>query len=303
MESLSIEEQNIIKDIRSIFKLKKELKYTAVKDIRNHFRQEKETKAIKDRILRDIKNLFEHEKEEENYYEPVRVSNFWSNNYIEYESNGDRNKTLSVEEYLNKIRPYLKDIINNLKKSDTWKIQLTIANNFISSIDNDEEHVMHSKSDNIEIMMNDKADEIIEELFDSRKNRYRNNLESMKGSRFVFVYVQLLYYKCHKINPNRGGSNRDSPDWIKHKKATINPVNKNGNKCFQYAITAVLNYEEIKKDPQRKIKLKPFIREYDWEGINFRSEKDDWKKYEKNNITIALNVLYAKNEKIYPAYI
>ena len=50
---------------------------------------------------------------------PVRVSNFWSNNYIDHESNGDRNKTISVEKYLNKIRPYLKDIMNNLKKSDT----------------------------------------------------------------------------------------------------------------------------------------------------------------------------------------
>ena len=90
-----------------------------------------------------------HEEVERNYYKPVRVSNFWSNNNIEYESNSDRNKTLSVEEYLNKIRPCLKDIINNLKKSGTWKIQLTIANNFISSIDNDEEYVMHSKSDNI----------------------------------------------------------------------------------------------------------------------------------------------------------
>ena len=66
-------------------------------------------------MLRDIKNLFEHEEEVENYYKPVRVSNLWSNNYIEYESKGDRNKTLPVEEYLNKIRPYLKDIINNLK--------------------------------------------------------------------------------------------------------------------------------------------------------------------------------------------
>ena len=92
-----------------------------IKDIRNIFRLEKETKAIKDRILRDIKNLFEHEQEE-NYYKPVRVSNFWSNNYIEHESNSDRNKTLSAEEYLNKTRPYLKEIINNLKKSDTWKI-------------------------------------------------------------------------------------------------------------------------------------------------------------------------------------
>ena len=67
-----------------------------------------------------MKNLFE--REEENYYKPVRANNFWSNNYTEYESNGDRNETLSVEEYLKKFRLYLKDIVNNLKKSDTWKI-------------------------------------------------------------------------------------------------------------------------------------------------------------------------------------
>ena len=58
-------------------------------------------------MLRDIKNVFEHE-EEEIFYKPVRVSNFWSSNYIEYKGNGARNKTLSVEEYLNKIRPYLR---------------------------------------------------------------------------------------------------------------------------------------------------------------------------------------------------
>ena len=74
---------------------------------------------------------------------PVRVGNFWSNNCIEYKSKSDR-ETLSVEEYLNKIKSYLKDIINNLKKSDTWKIQLTITFYFIfsSKDDNDEEHVM-----------------------------------------------------------------------------------------------------------------------------------------------------------------
>ena len=125
MENPRPEEENTTKYIRNLFRLKKELNYTAIKDIRNLFRLEKETKTIKDRRLRNITNLFEY-KEEENYYKPVRVSNFWSNNYIEYESNSDRNKTLSVEEYLNNIRPYLKDIINNLKKSDTWKIQLTI---------------------------------------------------------------------------------------------------------------------------------------------------------------------------------
>ena len=83
----------------------------------------------------------------------MTVNIFWSNYYIECKS--DRNKTLSVEVYLNKIRPYLTHIINNLKESDTLKIQLIIANNFVSSINNDEEHVMHSKIDNIEIMVHD----------------------------------------------------------------------------------------------------------------------------------------------------
>ena len=66
--------------------------------------------------------------------------------------------------YLNKIRSYLKSIINNLKIFDTWKVQLTKTNNFISSIDNDEERVMHSKSDNAEIMINYEADEVYEVL-------------------------------------------------------------------------------------------------------------------------------------------
>ena len=92
---------------------------------------------------------------------------------MEYKSNSDRNNTLSVEGYLNKIRPNLKDITNNLKKSDTQKIRLATTINFISSkYDNDEECVMHSKSDNIKIKIHDKADEVIEELFKSLKNRY-----------------------------------------------------------------------------------------------------------------------------------
>ena len=71
----------------------------------------------------------------------------------------------------------------------------------------------------------------------------------MKGSEFVFNYVQLLYYKFHKINPNRGGSYMDSPDWVKNKKATINPINKIDNKCFQCTVTVALNHVEIKKYP------------------------------------------------------
>ena len=76
--------------------------------------------------------------------------------------NGDKNGILSVEECLNKTRLYLIDFINDLKQSDTWKNQLTIRINFISSKDNkDKKHVMHSKSDNIEILISDKEDEAI----------------------------------------------------------------------------------------------------------------------------------------------
>ena len=57
------------------------------------------------------------------------------------------------------------------------KLQSIIANNFISSIDNYEELVMHSKSDDIGIIINDEADEFIKELFDSLKNKYQHNLE------------------------------------------------------------------------------------------------------------------------------
>ena len=85
---------------------------------------------------------------------------------------------------------------------------------------------MHSKSQKIEIMSSYEAGEVIIKLFHSLKNRYWNNLESMRGSEFVFDYVQLLYYKCHKTSFNRDGSYIRSPDWINNKKGTINPINK-----------------------------------------------------------------------------
>ena len=124
-------------------------------------------------------------------------------------------------------------------------------------------------------MISDEADEVIKKLFDSIRNKYQNNLESMKVSEFVFDYVHLMYYKCHKTNPNCGGLYIDFPDWIKSKKSTINPISKKHNKCSQYAITVALTHEIIKKYLQRITKFKPFINKYKWERINFPSEKAD----------------------------
>ena len=119
----------------------------------------------------------------------------------------------------------------------------------------------------------------------------------MKCIEFAFDHVHSLCYKCHKINPNHGESYIDSADWIKNKKAAINSINEKENKCFQYAVTVALNHEEIGKHAE---KIKPFINNYKWKGINFPSEKEDQKKIAKNNVTIALIVSYHK--KIY-AYV
>ena len=80
----------------------------------------------------------------------------------------------------------------------------------------------------------------------------------------------------YKVNSRGGGSYIDSPNWIKNKKATINPKNKD-DKCFEYAITITLNYEEIKKNPERASSIKPFTNKYKSKGINYPSKLDDWK--------------------------
>ena len=88
-----------------------------------------------------------------------------------------------------------------------WKIQLTMAINFISSKVSDETCNIHAKSNKLEIMVGSKTDEIIKELFKSLLQKYQEGLEeSIRGSEFVFDGVGLLYYHLQKISLKRGGS-------------------------------------------------------------------------------------------------
>ena len=120
-------------------------------------------KEHNERLIRDIRTLFGQQQQD--YYKSERVNNFWKNSYSEYESNGDKNRNLSLNEYLNKVELYLRNIKIDLQNSDVWKIELTIAINFISSKDAEEEHVMHSTSDNIKFTLYSDANEVIDELF------------------------------------------------------------------------------------------------------------------------------------------
>ena len=74
---------------------------------------------------------------------------------------------------------------------------------------------------------------------------------------------------------------------------------------MQYAIVAALNYQQIKSNPERTSKIKCFINKYDWQDINFPSHKEDWNNFEKNNKSVAVNILYVPHttKQIIPAYI
>ena len=129
------------------------------------------------------------------------------------------------------------------------EISASSDNNFIPSEDAEEEHVVHSKVENIKFKFYNEANEVVDEHCESLCSRYQANLETtMRGSNFIFYSVQLIYYKCHKVNSRHGGPYIDSPDWIKKKKVTMNQKNTD-DKYFQYVVTVAQNYKEIESQP------------------------------------------------------
>ena len=251
--------------------------------------------------IKDIKDLFKLTINKD-HYKPTIFKSGYNGNYIQYESKGD--KTLTLKEYLGLIEQYLRELINYYKNKREWKVQLIAEINFISlKPRSDETHIMHMRSDNIEITIGDDNDDIIEELFKSFLQKYEENLQNkMRGSDFEFDSVNFLYYDFNEISLNRAGSYIDSPKWLKDKKLTINPKNSD-DKCFQYAVILALNLDNIDNHPERISKIKPFINQYNWKDIDFPATSKDWRKFELNN-EVALNVLYVPHNtrKIQVAY-
>ena len=191
--------------------------------------------------------------------------------------------------------PQLADLINEQKNNrdgfNESEIQLNMGVNFISTNDTGEFRTFYVRSDNEEIRSGDEKTNIINKLFEPFLSNYQKEENiSRLGSNFVFEDVDSLAYHIHKINLKRGKSYIKSPEWILHKRATINPKNKD-NKCFQYAITAALNHQKIENHPERISNIKPFIDQYNWKGIDFPAGIKEWKKFEQNNKEIDLNIL------------
>ena len=154
-----------------------------------------------------------NEVNEEHYCEPEEIRNVFDGSYVLYESRGGRDNMLAIYEYFDKIKPYLKDMIDDYKSKGEWKIQLVMRVIFVSFIDKNETQVMDTKSDNVKIMNGTDTNDAIIELIKSFAKRYQEGLETkMKGSSYIFERVDLLEYHLHKISLNRGSSYIDSPE-------------------------------------------------------------------------------------------
>ena len=114
---------------------------------------------------------------DKDYYKPILVkSGCNNNNYVQYESRGD--KILTLQEYLNLIEKYLRKLINYYKNKGEWKVQLIAEISFISlKPSSDKTRIMHTRSDNQEFMNGSDTDEIIKGLFESFLQKYEENLQ------------------------------------------------------------------------------------------------------------------------------
>ena len=268
------------------------------------------------RKIGSIRTLFK--ELDSDYYKPIRTDGGFAgrnNNYIEYTSKGDRYENLSPEEYLDMIRPYLRNLINDHKptmeltnkannsvtKRGEWRFQLVMQNNCIYSKSFEDTRTIYSASKSVEVFMGSNTDNIIDKIFDTILQRFQEAQETSHkiGIEFMHESVALLYYENMKIDMERTESYIASPDWLRNKGATINPRNKDDNKCFQYAITLALTYNKI-----RKKELKSIPKKIKQVNIYFSSYQKDWEKFEQNNTSIALNVLFSSqnNEEIKLAY-
>ena len=129
-------------------------------------------------------------------------------------------------------------------------------------------------------------------------NYQKEELILRNGSNFVFENLDFLSYHIHKTSLKRGNSYIKSPEWVANKKAIINPKNVD-NRCFEYSIVVALHHKENKNHRERIQGIHHYFScEYNWWGIDFPAGIKEWKRFEKNNETIALNILQVPHDEI-----
>ena len=241
----------------------------------------------------------------DDYYKPILAKESFDGNYQMYTCRGDKERNMYINKYLEKIKSYLNALIDD-KKTSSHKIQLDIVN--LIHLTKSDRITFYVKSKNIVCLPSDDSEDILNQLIDSLLEYFDDKLMVCRtDSSYVFENIGGFSIHFHKIDLKRGSSYISTPDWLEAKEATINPKNKNDNYCFAYATTIAIYHKEIGNHLDRiSSKLLEYTYKLDWNGIDFPASTPDYKRFEKYNEDIALNILYVPNEEnidVRPEYI
>ena len=239
--------------------------------------------------LKDLEYIF---GDLDDYYKPILAKDSFNGNHQMYSCRGDKDSYMSISNYLDTVKPYLFALIDE-KNTSSQKVQLVIAVNLIHLTKSDR-ITFYVKSKNITTAPSDKTDEIIYQLYDSLFKYFEDKLMICRtDSCHVYESIEGIDIHFHKIDLRRGSSYIPSPQWLKAKKAVVNPKNKKDNYCFAYATTIAIYHKEIGRDLDRiSNKLLDCTEKLEWDGIDFPASVSDFKKFEKLNEGIALNVFF-----------
>ena len=228
--------------------------------------------------LQDIEYMF---GDLDDYYKPILVQGLFNDNYQRYYCRGDQTRQMSINTYMDKLIPLFKILIDE-KKATEQKTQLDIRINYVHITDN--KRITHfAKSENIKCLPSSNADDILNELLASLYEKYNEDKQLCHtSSSFIYESVEELNIHFHKIDLQCGATYMPTPDWIKNKKATINPNNTKDAYCFMYAITIALYHKELGSNPERiSKKLIEHIPMLNWHDIDFPASYNDYNIYLK----------------------
>ena len=244
--------------------------------------------------LQDVEYIF---GDSDNYYKSTLVQGLFNKNYQRYYIRGDKTREMPIDQYIDKVIPFLKILIND-KKMNEQKIQLDMGINLVHITDN-KRITFFSKSENIRSLPSSNTNEILNMLLASFYKNYQEDILLCRtSSSFVFESVEELNIHFHKVDLQRGATYMPTPEWIKNEKATINVQNTKDSYCSMYAATIALYHKELGSNPEHISKiLLEHIPLLNWHNLEFPVSFSDYVIFEKLNEDITLNIYVPYEQK------
>lgn len=182
------------------------------------------------------------------YYKPILTKQCFETNYFRYTSRRDKDRESQYDEYMEIVTPYIYELLDEMK-DNIKKLQLDIKINTKNLLNPNEKRTFTVKSMNIEVTPSDDISDVIIRLTESLHDNFQQEMLLLRnGSNFVFDSIIELNINMHQVDLRRGSSYIESPKWLKHKGAAINPKNTNDNMCFAHPLLITLLHEQIGRD-------------------------------------------------------